>query len=277
MAKNWTSEEVAAIVSDYFKMLVKELTGKDYVKTEHRRQLKKVINRSSSAIERKHMNISAILIEKNLPYISGYKPYHHYQGLLKDEVEKHLQNHPELENIFSEFISSDVAYPEIKNILNTEVDIPDFDYRFYTNRTGYMRESNINYYEKEQRNSKLGLLGEKFVINYEQQKLKNVGRQNLTNKIEHISQTKGDAAGYDILSFDSQGRKKFIEVKTTRLGKNSPFYFTKNELGFSKENSNSYKLYRIFNFKDKPKFYQLDGALDKSCETISTEFMGWPK
>jgi hypothetical protein len=120
-------------------------------------------------------------------------------------------------------------------------------------------------------------LGEEFIIKYEKEKLLSRGQESLTEKIEHISQTVGDSAGFDILSFDKTGNEKFIEVKTTKLDKNSPFYFTRNELGLSKNKNGQYSLYRVFNFQKMPQFYQLKGALDKTCKSISTEFMGWPK
>ncbi|MDR8391407.1 DUF3883 domain-containing protein [Aliifodinibius sp. S!AR15-10] len=250
---DWKREEVAAIVPDYFDMLTKELSGKNYGKAEHRRQLRKIIYRSHGAIERKHMNISAIL------------------------VEKYLQAHPELDPLINEFLLSDITTPEIKNILKSEVEVPDFDKRFNEDRIEYVNESETNYYVREQRNKKLGLLGEKFVIKYEKQKLLTIGQENLADKIEHISQTVGDSAGFDILSFDDKGNEKFIEVKTTKLDKNSPFYFTRNELGLSRNKNDQYSLYRVFRFQKKPQFYQLQGALDKTCKSISTEYMGWPK
>lgn len=274
---DWTHKEVAAIVPDYFDMLTKELSGQNYVKAEHRRQLRKIINRSHGAIERKHMNISAILVEKGKPYVPGYKPYHHYQGLLKEEVEKYLQAHPELDPLINEFLLSDITTPEINNILKSEVEGPDFDKRFNEDRIEYVSETETNYYIKEQRNKKLGLLGEEFAIKYEKQKLLSRGQENLSDRIEHISQTIGDSAGFDILSFDKEGNEKFIEVKTTKLDKNSPFYFTRNELGLSKDKDDRYSLYRVFNFQKRPQFYQLKGALDTTCKSISTEFMGWPK
>ena len=58
------------------------------------------------------------------------------------------------------------------------------------------------------------------------------------------------------------------------MGKEAPFYFTRNELGFSREEKDRYQLYRVFEFRIRPRFYQLKGGLDGSCESISTEFMG---
>lgn len=278
MPKNWTIEEVILTVSDYFNMLIKELAGQNYNKSEYRRNLQKMLNgRSEGSIEFKHQNISAVLIELGLPYISGYKPRLNYQQLLKEEVETFLGAHPELDNLINQFLSSELKLPEISGILNSEVEIPEFSLKVSESSSSIRYQVKRNYYKEELRNRRLGLLGEEFVISYERQRLIKLGKESLAKKIEHISQTKGDSAGFDILSFDENHQEKFIEVKTTQMGKEAPFYFTRNELGFSREQSNQYRLYRVFKFRKRPQFYQLKGALDKSCESISTEFMGWPK
>ncbi|XWN36723.1 MAG: DUF3883 domain-containing protein [Balneola sp.] len=276
---DWTLEEDLAIINDYFKMLTKELSGQKYVKAKHRRNLlPQLKDRSHGSVERKHMNISAVLIEKGLPYISGYKPYHNYQTLLREEIEEYLSNHPELFRLFDKHIETDISYPEINDILKGEIDtsevgtkVEDSGIRFTTQNTEQ------NYYLKELRNKKLGLLGERFIMNFEKEKLISVGRKELSKKIEHISQTVGDTAGFDILSFDEEGKEKHIEVKTTQMGKNAPFYFTKNELTFSINNEKSYSLYRLFDFQRNPKFFQLQGSLNASTENIPTEYIAWPK
>lgn len=57
---------------------------------------------------------------------------------------------------------------------------------------------------------KLGLAGEIMVLNYEKEKLKTLGRVDLTDKVKHISLDEGDGAGYDILSYDEVGHELFI-------------------------------------------------------------------
>jgi hypothetical protein len=89
---DWSREEVEAIVADYIAMLIAELRSEAYNKTEHRRNLKRLLQeRTDAAIERKHGNISAILIQLGFPYISGYKPYGNYQGLLREVVAGRLR------------------------------------------------------------------------------------------------------------------------------------------------------------------------------------------
>src|SRR5688500_9828876 len=92
MALDWTQQEVSLIVSDYFNMLHYELRGEKYSKSTFRNAIRPLLNnRSDRSIESKHQNISAILIELGLPFISGYKPLSNYQKLLKTEVISQLQ------------------------------------------------------------------------------------------------------------------------------------------------------------------------------------------
>ena len=87
----WSREEVEAAVSDYLHMLTLEMSGQTYNKSEHRRNLQtKLRDRSEGSIERKHQNISAVLIDLGCPYISGYKPLSNYQSILFDLVQDRL-------------------------------------------------------------------------------------------------------------------------------------------------------------------------------------------
>ena len=93
----WSQDEVAATVGDYMAMLRAELTGRGYSKTQYRTMLRQRLDRrSDSAVEMKHRNISAVLDERGLRYIAGYKPLHNYQRELAEEVERTLQSDREL-------------------------------------------------------------------------------------------------------------------------------------------------------------------------------------
>jgi hypothetical protein len=52
----------------------------------------------------------------------------------------------------------------------------------------------------------------------------------MADRVEHVSATRGDGFGYDVLSFEPDGRERFIEVKTTAFGAMVPFFVTRNEL-----------------------------------------------
>ena len=56
------------------------------------------IGRSKGSVEFKHQNISAVLVDLELPYLDGYKPARNYQKrLLPGVVEAYLDAHPEMQ------------------------------------------------------------------------------------------------------------------------------------------------------------------------------------
>lgn len=84
---SWTKEEIEVTVTDYLDMLEAEQAGDEYEKSKHRRLLASLLDeRTESAIEWKHQNISAVLIKHGYPYIAGYKPKWNFQGLLEEIV-----------------------------------------------------------------------------------------------------------------------------------------------------------------------------------------------
>ena len=110
----------------------------------------------------------------------------------------------------------------------------------------------MNYLEREAQNQKLGDAGEQFVINFEKARLIREGKESLADQIEQVSVTEGPSAGFDIRSFELDGSDRFIEAKTTKYGKSTPFYVTPNELRFSQQHADRYHLYRVFKFRDNP-------------------------
>jgi len=100
VAEDWSTTEVAATVADYLAMLEHELRGEPYNKRDHNRRLQALLNdRSPGAIEFKHQNISAVMIELGFPYIDGYKPRGNYQELLRAEVQIQLTENAVVERV----------------------------------------------------------------------------------------------------------------------------------------------------------------------------------
>lgn len=90
--------------------------------------------------------------------------------------------------------------------------------------------------------------GEEFAERYEVARLAAAGHEQLAAKVERVSRTRGDAVGFDILSFETDGRERLVEVKTTRYGKYTPFFLSRNEVRtsdafFSFENARVCSLY----------------------------------
>ena len=60
-----------------------------------------------------------------------------------------------------------------------------------------------DYSHQDRQNRALGLKGELLVLKYEKERLIDLGRPDLADKVIHASKTIGDGCGYDILSFVS--------------------------------------------------------------------------
>src|SRR5690606_31188342 len=122
-----------------------------------------------------------------------------------------------------------------------------------------------DYLAREASNRSLGEAGEQLVVEYERRRLLGQGCPRLSEKVEHVSSTKGDGLGYDILSFDVSGKERFIEVKTTSFGNLTPFYVSTIELAMSKHRAEQFRLYRLFDFRARPRMYNISSNLEINC------------
>ena len=113
------------------------------------------------------------------------------------------------------------------------------------------------------------------MVSYERNLLRTTGRDDLAERVVHVSATEGDGAGYDVRSYTDEGEVKYIEVKTTRSGANAQFFLSANELAFSAFRSEHYYLYRVYSFKleaDSGNAYILRGDLNLSLTLSPTEY-----
>lgn len=278
MAEDWSPEEVAATVADYLVMLDHELRREPYNKKDHNRRLQTLLHgRSDGAIEFKHCNISAVLLELGFPCIDGYKPRANYQRLLKDEVAAQLARDVPLALAAETIVESPVpGIPRIDDLSDIIVPAPVRDRdrsRGYERRVpAFIQRAPINYLERESRNASLGAAGEALAMEVEHRRLRGAGHRQLAEKIEHVSRSQGDGLGYDILSFETDGRERLIEVKTTSFGARTPFFASKREVAVSEERAQNFSLYRVFKFREAPKIFILPGSLRESCELDPVQF-----
>jgi len=282
MAIDWSHEEAEATISDYFDMLSKELRGEPFNKTDHSRNLQKLLNnRTKGAIEFKYQNISAVLIELGYPYVDGYKPLVNYQGLLRDIIEERLTGAVSLHRAAAAAVETEITQaPHIDDVLSILVKPPkqEPERRVLNDKQSQIRKPvRRNYLEIESRNCSLGQAGEKLVIEFEQQRLWRAGKKNLSNRVEHVANTEGDHLGFDISSFEVDGRDRLIEVKTTRFGAMTPFFASRNEVGVSEARNDHYQLYRLYNFTRQPKMFTLAGSLRESCKLEPIQFSALPR
>ena len=103
-----------------------------------------------------------------------------------------------------------------------------------------------------------------------------LGHERFADRIEHTSHTRGDHAGYDILSFEASGQERLIEVKTTKYGASTPFFVSRNEVSTSERHAETYHVYRLYSFRASPRLYMLPGAIRQSCSLIAESFLARP-
>lgn len=265
-AIDWSREEVEAIVADYLRMLTMELAGQAYSKAQHRRQLASQLNgRSDGSIEFKHCNISAVMIELGFPYIRGYQPRGNFQNLLIEVISQQVPLHPLLDQTALAAVQQPAASPQHVNFAFLKSEAPLRQAKASSPLPPSFRASKRDYLEREAQNRSLGAAGEEFAVRYEQWRLVAADQKSLASRVEHVSRTKGDGLGFDILSFNLDGTERFIEVKTTTFGRDTPFFLTEIELSRSKVEGENYHLYRLFEFRRQPRIFELAGALDTQC------------
>jgi hypothetical protein len=255
---DWSSTELDLIVADYFSILREEQAGHRPNKTAHRTALMTHIHRSHGSIEFKHQNISAVLMELGLPHIKGYKPARNYQGAIFDAIENFLVGNPDPvpfelrpragfadnRSIFEEAPPSGLAGMRKR---------PEGLVRLIKKFDPALRD---------QLNRDLGQAGEQHIYEHEQRKLFDADRHDLARKVRWVSKVDGDGAGYDIRSYDETGAERWIEVKTTRGANTTPFYLTRNENEVAKERPDAFRLYRLYDFSQRPKLFTLTPPLE---------------
>lgn len=264
---DWSREEVEAIVADYLHMLTLELAGQAFSKTQHRRRLQTLLNdRAEASIEFKHGNISAVLRDLGFPSIRGYKPRSNYQALLAEIVADQIKDKGSLDRAALAAVEQPAIAPSILNFEKVKANAPKREIRVAEPNVAYrFRAMKRDYLEREAVNRSLGLAGEEFVVLFEHWRLAALGKQRLADQVQHVSQTQGDGLGYDVLSFDVDGRERLIEVKTTTFGKDTPFFVSRGELALSREAKDQFHLYRLFEFRKEPRLFDLPGQLDQHC------------
>jgi len=273
---DWSKNEDELIVADYFTMLQKELSHVKFNKSEHRRTLLPLLNkRTDSAIEKKHQNISAVLIRMGLPFIRGYKPLPNTQQLLEEEISLYIQLHKTaLEEKFERFAEDttflkppqSIDFEKLIGEAPTPTKPQELKIRY--------RPIKRNYLKREQDNRILGEAGEKLVLEYERWRLIQAGLEKLAEEVKWVSKDSGDGLGYDILSKNNDGTNRYVEVKTTKLSNETPFYITKNELRFASDFADSFFFYRLYNFNTIPKLFVKQGKYEEFCELQPLTYKG---
>lgn len=197
-------------------------------------------------------------MELGLPHIKGYKPARNYQGAIFNAIDQFLTGNPDpvpfeiqLRPGFAENQSTFEEAPPIGVVGARKR--PEGLVRLIKKFDPALRD---------QQNRELGHAGEQHIYEREQRKLFDANRRDLARKVRWVSERDGDGAGYDIRSYDETGAERWIEVKTTRGANTTPFYLTRNENELAKERPDAFRLYRLYDFSQRPKLFTLAPPLE---------------
>ena len=278
---DWNADELDAIVADYFAMLADELAGRPYVKTHRNAALRERIGRTAGSVERKHMNISAVLTELGLPTIDGYKPFSNFQEALGRTIERYLLAHPDA-------LYADAFVPRWERNAATPLRTPGFadapaifvdDVPPPPGAPRAPRPEGLERLvrkfdpvARDFRNRSLGKAGEALIVDFERRRLEALERMDLASKVRWVAQEDGDGAGYDIHSYDRQGNDRLIEVKTTQGARSTPFFVTRNELSLAHERPEHFRLYRLYEVGQAPRLFKLKPPLE---DAVTLEAETW--
>jgi hypothetical protein len=258
IGKPWNDDELDAIVADYFSMLRAELSRQPYVKSRHSAILMKQVGRTHRSVEFKHQNISAVLEEMGLPWIVGYKPKRNYQASIFGAIDRYLSSNEDV--VYQQLPPKVLA---VSDEAGTFVDAPKLQPA--SDRPWQLDRliKKFDPVERDLRNRSLGRAGEEFVLAVEKRKLEKLQRPDLLKKIRWVSVEEGDGAGYDILSFEPDGRERLIEVKTTNGAARTPFFLSENERQSAAASSESWRLYRVHSFAQNPRIFLVTPPLNE--------------
>ncbi len=274
----WTEQEVEAAVSVYFQMLRMQELGQSINKSEINRRLQASIPaRNISSIEYKHRNISAVMNLYGVQSLTGYKALPNFQRLLIEVVGRELQRDSQFDALALRSVETPAETPVIDNFIDFIKPIPNARQRTGEPSVPWDRMPiKRDYLERESRNRSLGLAGENLIMEYESRRLHEAGAKALAERIEHVSELRGDGVGYDILSYETSGRERFIEVKTTAYAAETPFFISPNELAFSDEVPDQFHLYRVFTFRQNPRMFNLSGSVGSTCLLEASGYRAMP-
>ncbi|MFN7167942.1 MAG: DUF3883 domain-containing protein [Pannonibacter sp.] len=253
-------------------MLQDDCAKRPYSKAEHRRRLLPFLNgRSEGSVEFKHQNISAVLKGLGETFIPGYKPAFNYQASLEPAVVRWLDRHPEW---FARKIDANAAFGLADEPSLWIGPAPTQSNQPPPQELEQMLRiaRKFDVAGRDERNQVLGRAGEERVLRHEQSSLRSVGRGDLAQKVEWVSQTQGDGAGFDIASFAEDGSLRLIEVKTTNGWERTPFFISRNELDVANERRREWCLVRLWDFSRDPKAFELRPPLEAHVTLTATNF-----
>jgi hypothetical protein len=128
----------------------------------------------------------------------------------------------------------------------------------------------IDHKKKAAKNETVGALGEEFALRFENWRLKD--HPALAAKIVHVSKT-DDSKGYDILSFETNGDERYVEVKTTFGNVATPFFISSAELAVAEKIGKKYVILRVHELDAHPKCFEIRSPFEGKLILSPTTYL----
>jgi hypothetical protein len=154
----------------------------------------------------------------------------------------------------ADYVIEELNTPEVYEGFNYE----EYKPRIKKTKINELNKSSSNERRYSKASDKIGRIGEEFVFKCEKDLLTRLGRPDLASQvILHRIYPEDRTPGWDITSFDVDGTKKFIEVKTSKGNELANVILTPNEWSKAKQNldTNQYYIYLVSNILGKPRVH----------------------
>jgi len=180
----------------------------------------------------------------------------------KDFLYDELRRPPKKEQTpdeLKDYIDFEEEYPELQKVKPEFITLKINPEKIHpSSKKGKSKNGTVDFEKENKRHKRLGEQGESIVFRKEKEFLTENERMDLAKRVKLISK-EDTYAGYDILSYELDGTKKYIEVKSTSCSPSNiaSFLITINEYNKAKEIEN-YNLYVVFKVKSKnPKIWKI--------------------
>jgi Domain of unknown function (DUF3883) len=263
--------EISEIDRKYSKA-VSDLIHKNLIGYQSTHLYKK---RSDSPVFSQHFHVYKELVSYFKKYYHiGFSEHDTYistrsGGVRTSTTRVQSRNAPIHRGVYTERQMSFVT-PEIQNIVTRELEQMPEQKPAWKN---VKEKQYIDFQKPQQTDSNenlqnIGRTGESIALMYETGFLIKNGRRDLADKVIHTSVVQGDGAGYDIESYFLDGRKKYIEVKSSP-SENTIINMSANELSFLQGNLENSFLYTVSFIYSNPKIKTYSATLFRNTDKFA--------
>lgn len=197
------------------------------------------------------------------------------ENIISNIDEPNLIGITEADNLINKALLEESGKSTIEITSLKEVSLPHSSIK-YCPEISHRKIEKKDYVKKAKEDAKIGLIGERLVLEYEKDRMIKKGRSDLAEKIKQVS-SNDDAAGYDILSYDFDENDRehiiYIEVKTTNYD-DTVFFISRNEIEKMESEKINYWLYRVFKRNGEELFYKINGTdFDNKINLIEKDYI----